>query len=271
MTASPQPPDASENRRVELDVHAGVAHVRLVRAPHNAIDQAMTGQLGVAVDSLREGDGIRVVLITAEGRDLSVGGDLAALTAAGDSVGELLDEMIGGYHRTLTALADLPMPVVCALRGSAAGGALGLLWAADVVVAADDARLLLGFGALGLSGDGGSSWYLPRLVGLRRALDLAIDGRPVSAADALALGLVNRVVPAADLDREAADTAARLAAGPTLALAAIRRLYRRGLDRALEEQLVAEQAALVELATSDDGREGMRAFTERRPPDFHGR
>jgi 2-(1,2-epoxy-1,2-dihydrophenyl)acetyl-CoA isomerase len=275
MTApqrEPGPGPDRGDRRVELQIGPdGVAHLRLTRPPHTAIDRPLTTQLGAAVADLASDGHARSVLITAEGPNLSVGGDLVALAAAGDRVGELLDGMITEYHRALTTLAELPLPVVCALKGVAAGGGLGLLWAADVVVAADDARLVLAFAALGLSGDGGSSWYLPRLVGLRRALELVIDGRTLPAGEALALGLVTRVVPAADVDREAAQVATRLAAGPTRALGAIRRLYRDAFDRDLASQLAAEQQLVTELAASADGREGVRAFTEHRRPGWEGR
>src|SRR5206468_11559804 len=153
--------------------------------------------------------------ISADGPSFSVGGDMRHFLAQTDRMADELSDMIGGYHPALARLAALPLPVVCAVNGAAAGGGLGLMWCADVVIAADDAKFATGFAALGLSGDGGSSWFLPRLVGLRRARELILHNRVLSATEALDWGLIDRVVPAADLDAEAEAAAAGMAAGPT--------------------------------------------------------
>jgi 2-(1,2-epoxy-1,2-dihydrophenyl)acetyl-CoA isomerase len=128
-----------------------------------------------------------------------------------------------------------------------------------------------GFARLGLSGDGGCTWFLPRLVGLRRAQEMEIGGRVLTAAEALDWGLVTRTVPAADLASEAEALATRLAAGPTVALAAMRRLLRESWGATLEQQLDAESAAITRSARSADAREGITAFAARRPPRFTGR
>ena len=163
------------------------------------------------------------------------------------------------------------MPVVCAVRGGTAGGGLGLLWCADVVIAADDLKLTTGFAHLGLSGDGGSTWYLPRLVGLRRALDISLGGLVLSAQEALDWGLASRVVPSEDLEAAAEETARRFAAGPTVAYGHMRRLLRRSSTATFAEALAAERAAIVDCGGTADGREGIAAFTTRRAPHFEGR
>lgn len=265
-------PAGQDDPRVELSICGAVAHLRLVRtAAGNAIDPAWVASLDGAVTACTAAPGVRAVLISAAGTSFSVGGDLRHFRSTLHRLPEELGEMISGYHATLDRLAALPVPVVCAVQGAAAGGALGLLWCADVVLAADDAKLATGYAALGLSGDGGSSWFLPRLVGLRRARELILENRTLSAAEALEWGLVSRVVPPDRLDAEAKEVAARLAAGPTVAYAEMRRLLARSLGVGLGDQLDAERSAIVRCGATADAVEGIAAFTERRPPRFAGR
>lgn len=264
-------PDGRPSRRVEVTVEAGVARVRLVRPEAgNAIDPAWVAQFEEAV-SVAGGDGVRCILITAEGPAFNVGGDLVHFRSRLPRLVEELDEMISGYHATLGRLAAVDVPVVCAVQGAAAGGALGLLWCADVVVAADDLKLATGFAALGLSGDGGSSWFLPRLVGLRRARELILENRVLSADEAREWGLVSKVVPRDRVEAEARSVAERFAAGPTVAYGEMRRLLARSFSAGLDDQLAAERRAIVRCGATDDAAEGLTAFAERRPPVFGGR
>src|SRR5207302_2510351 len=181
------------------------------------------------------------------------------------------DEIVPVYHDVLIRMSELDIPVVCAARGVVGGGGLGLLWCADLVIAASDLRLVTGFTGLGLSGDGGSSWALPRMVGRRRAGQLLLLGQQLNAEQALAWGLVDHVVQPERLQDEAEDRAARLAAGPTIAYGHIKRLLRSSHQRSLAGQLAAERAAIVACAGTEDAREGILSFSERRRPEFHGR
>jgi 2-(1,2-epoxy-1,2-dihydrophenyl)acetyl-CoA isomerase len=156
--------------------------------------------------------------------------------------------MVKPYHAALAALGELPVPVVCAAQGAIAGGALGLLWAADVVVLAEDAKLVTAFTDLGLVADGGLTWALPRLVGLRRALQLTVGGRRLTAAEALEWELVDEVVPTAALHARGRERAAALAEGPTVALGHLRRLLRTAHERSWREQLDEELAAQLAAA-----------------------
>ena len=263
--------DDRPSRRVEVTVEAGVVHVRLVRPEAgNAIDPVWVAQLEQAV-SVAAGAGVRCMLLTAEGRAFSVGGDLVHFRGRLPRLAEELDQMISGYHATLGRLAALDVPVVCAVQGAAAGGALGLLWCADVVVAADDLKLATGFAGLGLSGDGGSSWFLPRLVGLRRARELILQNRVLSAEEAREWGLVSTIVPRDRLAPEARSVAERFAAGPTVAYGEMRRLLARSFSAGLDDQLAAERRAIVRCGATGDAAEGLTAFAERRPPVFGGR
>ena len=264
-------PDGCPSRRVEVAVEAGVAQVRLVRPEAgNAIDPAWVAQFEEAV-SVAGGDDVRCILITAEGPAFNVGGDLVHFRSRLPRLAEELDEMISGYHDTLGRLAAVDVPVVCAVQGAAAGGALGLLWCADVVVAADDLKLATGFAALGLSGDGGSSWFLPRLVGLRRARELILENRVLSAEEAQDWGLVSKVVPRDRVEAEARSVAERLAAGPTVAYGEMRLLLARSFSAGLDDQLEAERRAIVRCGATGDAVEGVTAFAEQRPPVFGGR
>jgi len=258
--------------RFDLTVAGGVARLRMVRAEgRNAIDPLWVKELDAAVATLEAEGTARGLLISADGPAFTVGGDLRHFDTQRDRLADELAEMIGGYHAALGRLAALPMPVVSAVNGAAAGGGLGLVWCSDYVVAADNAKFATGFAALGLSGDGGSSWFLPRLVGLRRARELILHNRALSAAEALDWGLVDRLVPRGELEGEAESAVATLAAGPTVAYGEMRRLLWRSLSVDLEDQLTAEREAIVRCGATADAEEGIRAFSERRGPKFSGR
>jgi enoyl-CoA hydratase/carnithine racemase len=258
--------------RVTLRVADGLAQLRLARpCGRNGIDMAMVQALAARLDAAAADPTVRALLIAADGPAFTVGGDLRHLASEADRLPAELDEMISIFHRTLERLAELPIPVVVAAHGAVAGGGLGLLWCADFVLAADDLCIATGFGQLGLSGDGGSSWYLPRLVGLRRAQQLLLGGRVLDAAEALDWGLVTRVVPAAELATVALDQARALAAGPSYALGRMKRLLLASCTHSYPEQLAVERSAIVDCARTEDAREGLAAFLERRAPRFHGR
>lgn len=257
--------------RASLERDGDVAVLTLTRTDaHNAIDAAMVDALGAAVAAVPAD--ARALLIRADGAAFTVGGDLAyfADQARAGRLAEALEPMVRPYHDTLAAIEELPIPVICGVHGPAAGGGLGLLWVSDVVIAADDLRLATGFAAIALSGDGASSWHLPRLIGRRRAQELLLENRVLGADEAREWGLVTRVVPRADLDDAARQTAARLAAGPTGALGELKALLRDSGARTLREHHAAELAAIVRTGGQPDAAEGVTAFAERRRPSFAG-
>jgi 2-(1,2-epoxy-1,2-dihydrophenyl)acetyl-CoA isomerase len=257
---------------VSLDFDDGLARLRLARPDRrNAIDRVLVSALADAVGRVQADPSVRALLIGADGPSFTVGGDLEHFSAHADDLAAELDSMVGTLHAALTQLAALPIPVVCAVQGAATGGGLGLLWCADVVVAAADLKVATGFGRLGLSGDGGSSWALPRLVGPRRARQLLLGGRTLDAAEALEWGLVDRVVDVGRLAQEAEAEARRLAAGPTAAYAEIKRLLRQAERSGWAEHLTAEHAAMVACGQTSDAREGVASFVQRRSPVFQGR
>lgn len=258
--------------RTSLEISDGLARLRLTRvAGRNGIDMAMVRSLGEHVDQVASDPGVRALLVGADGPAFTVGGDLRHLEGELDRLPDELEQMISGYHRTLGQLAQLPIPVVVAAHGAVAGGGLGLLWCADLVIAADDLRIASGFVHLALSGDGGSSWHLPRLVGLRRAQELILGGRVLDAAEAAEWGLVTRVVPAAELEEAALAQARAWADGPTFALGRMKRLLLDSWSNDYPAQLAAERLAIVDCARTQDAKEGVAAFTARRAPRFLGR
>jgi 2-(1,2-epoxy-1,2-dihydrophenyl)acetyl-CoA isomerase len=230
-------------RTVRLDIADGVATLRLNRPDKgNAIDTDMAADLAEAATQIAESASIRAVFIAGNGPNFTVGGDLGLFAGtAREQLPNRLRRMIDSYHLAIERLTSIDAPVVAAVRGGAGGGGLGLLYAADIVIAADDARFALGYGALGLTADGGNTWFLPRMVGMRQAQQLFLLNRRLTAQEALAFGLVSRLAPSDAVDSEAAALAATLAAGPTRAYGAVRRMLRQSFETGLSDQLEADR------------------------------
>lgn len=234
----------------------------------NAIDVPMAQAFLAAVQNIAADRGVRAVLLRGSGKGFMAGGDLAVLQA--DPLQGAAD-LIGPLHEAVALLATLDTPVVAQVHGVAAGAGLSLMLQADFVLAAEGTRFNLAYVNIGASCDVGASWALPRWVGLRRALEIAMLGDMLDAAAAERHGLVNRVVPAAQLPADAMALAQRLAGGPTIALGQLRRLLRGSFDRDLRSQLAAESDAFAHCAASEDFKEGVDAFFDKRPPRFGGR
>jgi 2-(1,2-epoxy-1,2-dihydrophenyl)acetyl-CoA isomerase len=189
---------------------------------------------------------------------------------AGADAPALVSDLLGLINPAVLLLAELAQPVLASVHGAVAGGGVAIALAADLAIAADDSQFNLAYARIGGTPDCGSSWMLPRVVGLRRALELAMLCDTYDAAEALRLGLVNRVVPRAALEAETEALARRLASGPTLAYGRAKRLLRAAFDATLPQQLDAERAAFVESTRTADFVEGVNAFVEKRPPRFSG-
>lgn len=257
--------------RVTVSLEDGLAVVRMVRGGGNPIDLEMARSLAAAAQAVERMDGARALLICADGPAFNVGGDLPSLLEHRPRFDEILDDLLTAYHDALQRFAELEMPVVVAARGAVAGGGLGLLWVADFVVAAEDVRVIGAFGAVGLSNDSGSSWWLPRLVGLRRAQELMLTNRQLDAREAAEWGLLTKVVSGDTLEDEALALARQLAQGPTRALAEQKRLLRQSFDRTLSDQLADEKRTIMAIGLTADADEGISAFAEKRRPEFRGR
>lgn len=253
----------------------GLRTLRLNRPDaFNSLDLAAKEALLGAVREAAADDGVRAVLLIGSGRGFCVGQDLKefqAMRAAGASPTELFETVAEHYAPISHLLATMDKPVVAAVNGAAAGAGLSLALAADLRIAAAGATFTTAFTAIGLTPDTGLSWYLPRLVGRGKAAELLMLSPSLDAEQALALGLVNSVVPDAELEEAAARTAGRLAAGPTAAFAAVRRLLRFADSYDLSATLAAEHAEIVAAGGTADHEEALAAFLEKRKPQFKGR
>ena len=234
---------------------------------------AMAEALLALVGEVADRDEDRVLVITGAGGAFSSGADLTDPDTvgglSGGPAGSL--EAMRRIHALPLALHRLAKPVLAVVPGVAVGAGCNLALACDLVVAGSDARFSEIFVRRGLTLDFGGSWLLPRLVGLQRAKELAFLGDMIDATRAEALGLVNRVVPAADLEEEGRRLAARLAAGPPVALAITKQALHQGLSLSLTESLELESLGQTLCLSTADVAEAMRAFIERREPRFEGR
>jgi 2-(1,2-epoxy-1,2-dihydrophenyl)acetyl-CoA isomerase len=257
---------------LSVDPETGVARLRLnTPESSNALNVEMLKALHDALMRAHGESRMRVLLLTGEGRHFCAGGDVKTFAAKGEGLPEYLREATSWLQNCASALMRLPAPVVTAVQGFAAGGGgLGLVCASDLVIAADSARFMLGATRVGMAPDAGGSVTLARIVGLRRAMDIALTNRVLHAREALQIGLVTRVVADSDLELAADQLADELAAGATQALAATKRLIWDGLGASVEARLGEEARTVSELSGTADAREGLAAVIERREPKFGG-
>jgi 2-(1,2-epoxy-1,2-dihydrophenyl)acetyl-CoA isomerase len=253
---------------LRFELEAGVARITLDRPDvGNAIDIPLARALMEAAITCDESDGIRAVLLTGAGKLFCAGGDIRAFEQAGDELGAFLKEVTGYLHMAIARFARMDKPLVTAVNGAAAGAGFSLAILGDIALAAPNAQFTLAYSGIGLSPDGGSSWLLPRLVGLRRAQELCLRNTRVNAREAAEMGLITRVAEG-DLQTEAGAIAAELAAGATSALGAARRLLLDSFSNTLETQMELESRSMAAQGRHPDGREGVAAFLNRRPPRF---
>jgi 2-(1,2-epoxy-1,2-dihydrophenyl)acetyl-CoA isomerase len=234
----------------------------------NSIDLPLARELMLAAITCDEDESIRCVLLTGTGRFFCAGGDIRGFVAAGASVASLLKEMTAYFHMSLARFARMNKPLVIAVNGTAAGAGFSLALLGDLVLSARGAQFTAAYTALGVSSDGGLTWLLPRLVGLRRAQELVMTNRMLSSEEAMQLGLITRVVDTESLGAEALKLAQELASGPTAAYGKLRDLLLRSSESSLEAQLEEEARGLADTARSAHGREGISAFIAKRKPDF---
>lgn len=263
----------TEQSSVRYDVTDGVATITLDRPEAmNALDVATKVALRDAVTAAAGDEAVRCVLLAGSGRAFCVGQDLrehVELLQSQD--GSLWSTVPEHYNPIALALATMPKPVVAAVGGVAAGAGAAFAMAADIRVVAASAGFNLAFAGVALSADSGSSWWLPRLVGMTRAKELLLLPRTVPAQEALAIGLATEVVPDDELASRAGDVARRLAAGPTVAYGAIRRAVAFSATHDLEESLAHEAQLMTLTGGTADHAEAVAAFLSKRSPSFTGR
>ncbi len=267
----------SETETVLLTKDGAIATVTLNRpAAMNALDRSMTQALHTALIQVEQDDAVRCVLLRGAGDNFMAGGDIRVFAKALTDLPAvdqqaMFEGMIGQVHASISALRRMGKPVIAAIQGAAAGFGVSLVLACDLAIAADDAMFTLAYCHIGTSPDGGSTFHLPRAVGMKRAMEIALLGNRFGATEAAAIGLINRAVPAAELEAETAKLAARLAQGPTAAYARTKALLNASLDNNLAAQLSKESELFTASTMTDDFREGITAFLEKRPADFQGR
>jgi 2-(1,2-epoxy-1,2-dihydrophenyl)acetyl-CoA isomerase len=257
---------------VQVERKGGVATVRMNRPERmNAYNPEMGKTLLSAVSDASVDPSVRCVVLTGEGKAFSAGGDVEFMaTFRGEGHGKFLDLAIL-LHALIASLRRAPKPVIAAVNGVAAGAGFSMALACDVAVAASSARFTLGYQGIGLSPDGGMTFFLARTLGTQRAMEMTLFSKVLTAEQAAAWGLVQQVIPDAEFGARTAEIAGRLADGPTLAYARAKELYNRGLSQPLEAQLEEERQNIARSATTHDFREGVRAFLEKRPARFEGR
>lgn len=239
-----------------------VAHLRFNRPDVlNALDVDLAHALLEACQSLASDSAVRVVVLSGNGRAFMAGGDLAAMRAAPV---EAADALIRPMHQAVQLLAEMPKPVLASVHGAAAGAGMSLVLAADLALAAEGARFNFAYTDIASNCDGGASWALPRLLGLRKALEIALLAEPFDAAEALRLGLVNRVVAAESLAEATLELAERLAERAPHALASLKHLLRSSLQQSLADQLHAEHQGFLDCAGRPEFVTAIDAFYARR-------
>lgn len=251
-----------------FDETDGVGTITLNRPDAaNAIDHRTSMELVDALIRCEENRDVRAVILTGSGRFFCAGADLKSFYNRGDG----LKTGVSFIHVAASRIVRAPFPVIGAINGTAAGGGMGLACACDLLIAAESAKFIMAFTRRGLSPDSTTTYFLPRRIGIGRALELTYLNRTLTAREALEWGIANRVVPEATLGDEARAIAVELARGPTRAYAAAKRLMHAGAVETLETQIENEIRSISEMIATEDTREAVRAFTEKRTPVFKGR
>jgi 2-(1,2-epoxy-1,2-dihydrophenyl)acetyl-CoA isomerase len=254
-----------------FDVADSVATITMNRPNEaNALNLKMAQELADVAIRCDEDDSIRAVVITGVGRFFSAGGDIASFGVAGDAAPGLIKEMTMYFHSAVSRLNRMNAPVVGAINGVAAGAGFSFAVSCDLIIAAESATFVSAYTAAGLSPDGSSSYFLPRQIGMKRSAELMLLNRRLSAQEALEWGIVTRVVPEGEALEAAQQVARELAAGPTLAYGAVKHLLHETLSSSLETQMELESRMIADMARTDDGKEGITAFLNKRKPEFRG-
>lgn len=260
---------------VLIEREDGLVVLTLNRADaYNAIDGPLVEALLDALIDCDEDPSVRAVMITGTGKAFCAGGNLKAMKAEADivgSAGPFLKKLTVSVHGVIATIARMEKPVIAAVNGPAGGFGFSLALACDLVLASENAVFTMAYTKAGLSPDGGSSFFLPRIVGPKRAYDMMVNNEVLSPAEAKDLGIVNQIMPGDSFMEEARAYAARLAEGPTLAFGVAKRLVASSPESSLETQMEHERRAIAECGGTNDFKEGVAAFVEKRTPTFEGK
>ena len=251
------------------EVEDGVAHITLNREKAaNALNLQMAKDLMYAATAVEEDSQIRAVVLGARGKMFCAGGDLGSFREAGDKMPSLLKEITTFLHAAISQFARMKAPVIAAVNGTAAGAGFSLICSTDFAIAAESAKFSMAYTQAGLTPDGSSTYFMPRLIGTRRSLELMLTNRRLSAQEALEWGLLNQVVADDELQSAATGLARQLAQGATSAFGATKQLVGASFEQSLETQMEAESRAITKAARGPEAAEGIGAFFEKRKPEF---
>ena len=255
---------------LNFEKQGAIAKIELNRPDAaNGLDTLMASELK-RVAKLCDGDPeLKAVILSASGRFFCAGGDIKQMLSQGDAVGDAIKSLADDLHSAISILSRMQAALIVAVNGVAAGAGFSIAMVGDIVLAGESASFTMAYTRAGLCPDGSSSYFLPRLVGLRRAQELMLTNRTLSAAEACELGLVTRVVADDDLQAEADKVARELAQGARLSTAYVKKLLLASAGNDLETQMELEGQLVAQCAASPDGREGIQAFVEKRKPDFN--
>ncbi|MFQ5929443.1 MAG: enoyl-CoA hydratase/isomerase family protein [Acidobacteriota bacterium] len=256
---------------VKAERNNGILEIILNRPDSlNAMNEALIEGLLQRVEEAHAAE-VRAVLIRGEGRGFCAGGDIRQFARLLESGQPIPREMPDRLHEIIEHLRELPKPVLAAVHGPCAGAGFSLVLACDQAIASEESKFNLAYVGIGLSPDGSSSFFLPRHVGMKKATEIFFTGKNMSAQEVLELGLINRVVPAADLLEQGRAMARMLASGPTAAYARVKQLINSSYENNLHDQLALEAHHICECSTSEDFRAGIEAFLAKKTPQFKGR
>lgn len=251
--------------------HDRVATIRLNDPDSmNALSAPVAAELEERIAELSADDSVRALVLTGTGRGFCAGGDVQSFYDHRDEPHEIMQAVLDGLHGAVGRLIDAPFPTIAAINGVVAGAGMGIALATDLAIAAQSAMFTMAYTGIGVSPDGSSTFFLPRLVGTRMAMEMILTNKRVSSEEALTLGIVNSVVPDDELDGAAAKLASKLSVGPTLAYVRARQLLRSSLGADPFSQMGAEADGILAAGETKDFYEGVSAFIEKRPPTFTG-
>ena len=260
-----------EFKLIEFSLDNGIASITLNRPEAgNAFNLLLATELNEAVNACQYDPNVRVVLLQAQGKLFCAGGDLASMAEAGDQVDAALKALTDQLHGAYSTMMRMRAPVIAVINGAAAGIGMSLALVADMTLASDKASFLMAYTAAGLSPDGGSTYLLPKVIGIKRAKEMMLTNRKLSAQEALDWGVINKVVAHENLQEEAQALAKSLAKGATNAFGSVKSLLLAADTQSLEGQLALESAAIAENAKGIDGQAGIHAFLNKQKPEFSG-
>lgn len=257
----------NQETHLETRIKEGIMHVTLNRPESlNAFSPEMIIGLKEALQKAKEEEAIRVIVLSGAGRAFSAGGDVKTM---GTSDALETYEHIGKLNELILAMRDLEKPIIAAVHGFAAGAGFNLALACDLILAAEESQFIMSFSKVGLISDGGGSYFLPRQIGLNRAKELLFSAEPLTAEEAHQSGLVNHIYPLNEFEAKVQAFARKLAAGPTTTYGFIKKITNQSLTSNLDEILEQERIIQATLVSTNDHKEGVRAFQEKRAPKFN--